>query len=264
MANNNKVHKAASSDSVSLLSSTSDSVIQHKIDIIRQFSLSKKGKNVVIVTTGKSGVGKSALVNNFLGLEGDKARKSCTQAKAVTTEVDYVDHIINDVNVRVIDIPGLYGLQHKKDEALEILGKLKALTQGKEDVVFFCMDISRRVDILDEQNIDSLHNTYGEKIWKHTIFVLTHADVALGNGSNLEKLVQEFATYIEEELVQKRKVNTTVRSIYSFDTDELSEDAEINRFDGIFVLPVVNVEQLVSQLFCRCSMQLMKGESPPQ
>ena len=173
----------------------------------------------------------------FLGLEGDKARKSCTQAKAVTTEVDYVDHNINDVNVRVIDIPGLYGLQHKKDEALEILGILKALTQGKEDVVFFCMDISKRVDILDEQNIDSLHNTYGEKIWKHTIFVLTHADVALGNGSNLEELVQDFATYIEEEL---RKVNTTVRSIYSFDTDEHSEDAEINRFDGISVLPVNN------------------------
>ena len=61
MANNNEEHEAASSDSVSLLSSTSDSVIQHKIDIIRQFSLSKKGKNVVIVTTGKSGVGKSVL-----------------------------------------------------------------------------------------------------------------------------------------------------------------------------------------------------------
>lgn len=196
-----------------------------------------KRKRVVIVTAGKSGVGKSTLINHFLQLEGDQAIKTRLQPGSVTKTVDYFDHEINGVQVRVVDMPGLHASDQEDGEDTGLVAELNALTKGKADVLFYCMSLVSRADKIDWENIDTLTKAFGKEIWEHAIFVFTWADIALQTGSNLEELVEEFVKTIHGHLVEKRKVGVTIRSIYSFKGDTESDDSELNTFDGIVGIP---------------------------
>lgn len=199
-----------------------------------------KNKRVVMITSGKSGVGKSTLMNNFLRLEGNEVRITSLQPTSVTQNVDYYDKEINGVNVRVVDMPGLHAAEHDKDECAGILGELKAVTKGSADVVFFCVNLVGRLDKVDRDNIDTLTRAFGTEIWKHVIFTFTWADIALYNGYSLEELVDKFIEEIHKYLVRKWRMDIEIRSIYSFQssTDMTSEDSEVNKFNGIVGIPV--------------------------
>ena len=227
----------ASNDSLSDNDSL-DTETEERVDLIRQWSQSHGSKSVVIVTAGKSGVGKSTFINTFLGLEGEEVSVNSLQPTSVTQDLNVYEKEINGVNVRVIDMPGLHATDHDSDESEIIIRELSAMTDGRADVVFFCMNILNRIDKVDLENIDTLTKAFGTEIWKHVIFVFTWADIALYGGNNLEKLVDKFIKEIHKHLVVKQ-VEVEIRSIYSFPSSDLgSEESEINKFDGIVGIPV--------------------------
>ena len=230
----------ASNDSLSDNDSL-DTETEEKVDqsLIRQWSQSHGSKSVVIVTAGKSGAGKSTLINTFLGLEGEEASVNSLQPTSVTQDLKFYEKEINGVNVRVVDMPGLHTTDHDSDESKNIIGELSAMTDGRADVVFFCINILNRIDRVDLENIDTLTRAFGTEIWEHVIFVFTWADIALYNGYSLEELVDKFIEEIHKHLVVKQKVEVEIRSIYSFPSSDLaSEESEINKFDGIVGIPV--------------------------
>ena len=201
-----------------------------------------KKKQFVIVTAGKAGVGKSTLVNNFLQLEGDAAFKTSFDPASVTTAVDHCDKEINGVKVRVIDMPGLHAVDSgdRTDKITDILGDLKGVTEKGADVVFYCVSLLNRLENVDYQNMDTLTKAFGSKIWERIIFVFTFADVVVRNGGCLDQVVGRFIEELHQQLVVKRKVDVKIRSINSFPVEEVSEDAEINTFNGIVGIPVSN------------------------
>ena len=160
-----------------MATSSEESETKQKVEFIRQFS-QERSKQVVNVTAGKSGVGKSTLINTFLQLEGPEACQSRLQATSVTDSVAPHDRNINGVNVRVIDMPGLHADDHDKEKARKTLAELNALTEGKADVVFYCVNILNRLDKIDWENIDTLTHTFGKGIWNHAVVVFTWTDVA--------------------------------------------------------------------------------------
>ena len=220
------------------LETDEDSDTENKVEFIRQFSQSKRDKQVVIITAGKSGVGKSTLINTFLGLEGDEASPARIQPKSVTGSISTYDKVMNDVSVRVIDIPGLHAYDHEQGKEKTVLVELNKLTEGQADVLFYCFNITTRLDRIDFDNISTLTRVFGSGIWDHAIFVFTWADIVIHNGSNLEEVVDDYAKSLQAELVGNRKFKTEIRSIYSFDTDMLSDDSEINTYNGIVTIPV--------------------------
>ena len=227
----------ASNDSLSDNDSL-DTETEEKVDLIRQWSQSHGSKSVVIVTAGKSGAGKSTLINTFLGLEGEEAIVNSLQPTSVTQDLKFYEKEINGVNVRVIDMPGLHATDHDSDKSENIIVELVAMTDGRADVVFFCMNILNRIDKVDLENIDTLTKAFGTEIWKHVIIVFTWADIALYNGKNLEELVDKFIKEIHKHLDVKQ-VEVKIKSIYSFPSSDLaSEESEINKFDGIVGIPV--------------------------
>lgn len=189
----------------------------------------------MIVTAGKAGAGKSTLINTFLNLHGSGTSKARLQPTSVTQKIESYDGVVNNVNIRVIDIPGLNAQQHKQDEAAAILGELSAFTQGNADVVFYCMSLISKIQKVDWENINTLTKVFGSSIWNHVIFVFTWADIALINGSQIEGLVEEFVEAIRLELTISRKVNTEIRSIYSFTK---ANETSIDKFNGIVCIPV--------------------------
>ena len=214
--------------------------------IYQQLMKSKnKDKRLVIVTAGKSGVGKSTLINNFLQLEGDAAFKARLGPKSVTGKVNYCDREVNGIQVRLIDMPGLHAADSgdKTDANEDILGDLKGVTtydtEKGVDVVFYCINLLSRLENVDFENMVTLTQAFGSKIWEHVIFVFTRTDSVLSDGGNLKDLVEDYIETLQNQLVERRGVNVKIRSIYSFPTDAVSEpDAEKNTFNGIVGIPV--------------------------
>ena len=228
---------SASSDGVS-----DDNNVDHHRDFIHQEWAQNpdRNKGFVIVTAGKAGVGKSTLINNFLELEGDDVFEARSGPNSVTRRVDFCDKEINGVKVRVVDMPGFHAVDSGvgTDKKEDILGDLKGLTVKGVDVVFYCINLLNRLEHVDNENIDTLITAFGPKILEHVIFVFTHTDVVLYNENSPEELVKEYIEALRKQLVVNRRVNVEIRSIYSFPADMVSEDAEINNFDGIVGITV--------------------------
>ena len=152
----------------------------------------------------------------MLGLTGKKAAKSEPSPDSVTKFVDYFDKEVHGINVRIIDTPGLEAKDLTSKEEQEALATLSILSDGKADIMLYCMKLTDRADDIDERIVQKLTRAFGEKIWRHTVLVLTFGDAVLDqneecNKSTLEKFTSKF-----EEILKKAGINDIpVKSILS-------------------------------------------------
>ena len=142
---------------------------------------SKLQKKLNILITGKTGVGKSRLVNALVGKyvakEGDD-KQSCT-----AVETPYVADI-EGIEVVIWDSRGL---QDGTDNDEDYLNSLKDinLESGGFDIVIYChkMDDTRfRRD--DKDAIRMLTSSFGKDLWKKTVVALTFANTRLKLSAN--------------------------------------------------------------------------------
>ena len=133
-----------------------------------------KGSNEVsIFITGKTGAGKSTLVN---GLVGDQVAKEGETLDPETAEVTSYEKEINGVKVTVWDSPGLQ--DGTSNEAL-YLDDMEKNCKGMHLCVYCVSLLERRFikgcdDIVAMQK---LTRVFGKDLWKNAIFVLTYANL---------------------------------------------------------------------------------------
>lgn len=198
--------------------------------------LTPEKESLVIVMAGKSGVGKSTFINNFLQLKSDPAAAQLSPF-SVTKDLRWFESEVNGVSLRVVDVPGLCSSDKSVNDK-SILEELIKLTGGKIDILFFCISLITRIDSVDLEIIDLLSHTYGQDIWKRSIFLFTWADIVLLNNNNcysdLNQLVHEFIQKLDDDLVKcdKRRMSITFRSISSLSKSEKA------CFNGIVCIPV--------------------------
>ncbi|XP_068662124.1 translocase of chloroplast 101, chloroplastic-like [Aristolochia californica] len=154
--------------------------------------------NVLIL--GKTGVGKSATINSIFGEE--KTRISAFEP--TTTGVKEITGVVDGVNVRVVDTPGLKSSVMDQGSNRKILSSIKKFTKK------FPPDIVLYVDRLDTQTRDfndipllrSISSVLGSSIWLNAIVALTHAASAPPDGPNGSPLSYDVFVAQRSHIVQ--------------------------------------------------------------
>ena len=227
----------------------------------------------MLVTAGIPGAGKSTLINNLLGLKGKKAAKAKFSRKSVTKHVDYYEGEVHGITVRIIDTPGLEAKDLSSKEEKEELATLSVLTDGKADLLLYCMKLTDRSDDRDERIVMKLTKAFGKEMWRHTVLVLTFGDVALNKDGDRD-LLEEFTEDFEEALKKAGVFDITVKSILSSQNIESDHEVQYPAIIGVPVgvstdTPPNWISSLIKEIIKKCKFDaipaiLMLQGMPPE
>ena len=131
--------------------------------------------DVNIVVIGRTGQGKSALVNSLIELGKKIVPEGSRSASCTMTSQSYTyPNIIPGVNVTIIDTPGLQDIQNKEHKYIQ---EMKSECQ-EISLVLYCMKMSdHRFTNDDTVAMRKLHKMFGRKFWERVVFVLTFANM---------------------------------------------------------------------------------------
>ena len=144
--------------------------------VLNSWLTSTKRSEITLVTAGKSGSGKSSLIASMLGLEGENAPKINHSPSSVSVEVEIFERQINGITLRIVDTPGMGA---SDVEEAGIISELQKATQGKADMLLYCVSMlpTSKIDKPDTEIIKKLTYAFGEDCWKQSILVFTFANM---------------------------------------------------------------------------------------
>ena len=174
----------------------------------------KRQNRLTILITGKTGVGKSRLVNALVGervAEEGRSRDRCTD-----TVTSYRTKI-KGVDVVVWDSPGLQ--DGTCNERLYLQDMESKLSQGF-DVMIYCISMTdTRFYDTDKSAIRTLTEVFGSKLWKNGVVALTFANLKtkdpeeeddlayyLGERYFWEKAIDEFLANLNVDLLVRQQI----------------------------------------------------------
>lgn len=158
----------------------------------------RESTSVSIFVTGKTGTGKSSLVNGIVGryvaVEGDTLDPSTAK---VTNYQCTVDNIV----VNVWDSPGL---QDGTDREPEYIEDIKS-NCSDTDLFIYCIRMSETRFVRDNRDIRAMHilnDTLGMGMWCNAIFVLSFANDIVDSGEDdLGLTGKELEEHLSKKLV---------------------------------------------------------------
>ena len=130
----------------------------------------RENKELRILVTGKTGQGKSTLINGLLGVQ---VAKEGAGAKRCTTEVEVFTQKIDDIPVTVFDSPGL---QDNTENEAEYIQKMQDKCQQLSLVLYCTKMTNTRLGNDDKNAMMKLTKAFGEGFWNYAVFVLTFAN----------------------------------------------------------------------------------------
>ena len=182
--------------------------LKDKPELAKQLKRLKETRAVSFLVTGKTGTGKSTLIN---GLIGDEVAKVGDTLDPETMKVKGFPIKMHDISFVIYDSPGLQdGLKNE----LEYLKDIERTCKGVDLVLYTIKMTETR---LDESEISAMHKltcAFGAEFWDHTMIVLTFANVvqAIYTGESNENLEE----YFEKKLnMWKKKLPTVLKDMQS-------------------------------------------------
>ena len=131
--------------------------------------------SITIACVGKLGTGKSALIN---GIVGRKVAKEGSSAFTETAAITLFEEIIQisekrEISIKIWDTPGLGdGFNCNEEEYVKKL----AFCVAQSDLLLYCLDMRRRMERSDMEEIQRLTKYAGIEIWRNAVFALTFAN----------------------------------------------------------------------------------------
>uniref|UniRef100_A0A1X7T440 Caspase family p20 domain-containing protein n=1 Tax=Amphimedon queenslandica TaxID=400682 RepID=A0A1X7T440_AMPQE len=134
----------------------------------------KISKDINILVIGRTGQGKSALVNSLIELGEEIVAEGALTGCCTTTSQSYTyPNIIPGVSVTIIDTPGLQDNQDKEHKYIQEMKN----ECSEISLVLYCMKMTNHKFTNDDKvAIKKFHHVFGQKFWERVVFVLTLAN----------------------------------------------------------------------------------------
>ena len=185
------------------------------------------GRPLVLVVLGKSGVGKSTLINKFLKLEGENECEAKDGASTTTRKVERKEKTKQEITIQMIDTPGLGGVDGIKVK--KVLQDISKATNKQADTILYCVSMhpASHIDSSDTKIVRQLTSTFGSDIWRRTILCLTFANVCKPENDEVYKSrIESYAQQFQKALRQVNVFDIQVESVFS--TTRLESKAAIS------------------------------------
>ena len=179
-----------------MMGAQNQAAILSKDDIVQL--LSKHGDSLSILVAGKTGVGKSTLINSLARKEVAEEGNS---AAPVTRDIfEYSVKYVSEgkeYTVTFWDIPGFGDVYRRDDETIK---KVRELVKDVH-VILYCYDIRQRLCTDDAEGFTRIAKEIGRDVWKNTVFVLTFANQLFpppSKGDRVTFFEEKFKSYKDE------------------------------------------------------------------
>ncbi len=155
------------------------SEVKNHLSPTKVAAILRSGKSIDILICGKTGCGKSTLINGLMGVKlmEKEAAKEGDSLTRCTTQVEEYKTTKDKITVTVWDTPGLLdGTNKQKDYLREIEDKCPPI-----HLKLFCINCSQTRFVSGPDNPDFLvmkefTKAFGMEFWKNTVIVLTMAN----------------------------------------------------------------------------------------
>ena len=171
---------------------------------------------LVLVVLGKSGVGKSTLINNFLELQDPNKCEANDGASTTTRAVERKENTRKDKMIQMFDTPGLGGVD--SSDTKKVLKCVSKETNKQADAVLYCVSMhpASHIDSSDVKIVKQITSAFGTDLWRHTILCLTFANTCKPENDEVYKSrVDSYAQQFQKALREANVFDVQVQSVFS-------------------------------------------------
>ena len=156
-----------------------------------------QSKSLRIVFFGKTGTGKSSLINSLFGkVVAKEGSRIYAQTKDVECYTETITVIVNNVRVTLWDTPGL---KDPFSDGKKTIKEIRDKCLPNVDLFVYCSRFDQtRLGQDDVDCIRDITNAFGAEIWKRAVFALTFANKASIPHSEKGSLEEYFVSRVTE------------------------------------------------------------------